>query len=323
VTFDGRRASGVEFVQGGEKRTATAAAEVILAGGAVNSPQLLELSGVGQGALLRGHGIEVRVDSPGVGENLQDHYMIGMQWRLKRGIVSLNELSHGVRLAGEALKYLATGKGLFSYAVAHIVAFARSRPELDQPDLQLHMMPASVDLAALQSSQKFLLEREPGLTITPCQLRPESRGSIHLKSPDPSAYPRIVANYLADPIDQQAAVAGIRLSRAVAAAPALARYVEHVTSPPDELQTDEQILEYARLAGTTLYHAVGTCRMGGDPASVVDPQLRVRGVDGLRVVDASVMPRIASGNTNAPTIMIAEKACDLILGRAAAPGLAA
>lgn len=313
VLFEGNRAIGVEFTQHGVKHIARTVGEVILAGGAVNSPQLLELSGIGRGEILQAHGIDVRVDSRNVGENLQDHYLISMQWRLKRGVHSLNELSHGIRLLGQTLKYVFTGKGLLSYAAAQIVGFAKSRADLAAPDLQFHLMPATMDLELLQAG-KLVLERQPGLTITPCQLRPESRGAIHIKSPDPAAHPNIVANYLSDPIDQQVAVAGIRLSRVIAQTQALARYIDHATTPAATLRSDDELIEYARVAGGTGYHPVGTCRMGSDSTSVVDPQLRVRGVDRLRVVDASIMPRIISGNTNAPTVMIGEKAADMILG---------
>ena len=167
------------------------------------------------------------------------------------------------------------------------------------------------------TEQKMQMEDLPGLTMAPCQLRPESRGHIRIKSSDPTVYPSILANYLADPLDQEVAVAGLRGGRAIAAQPALAAYIDHEMNPGPALATDEALLEYARMSGSTLYHPVGTCQMGAGPAAVVDTQLKVIGVEGLRVIDASVMPRLVSGNTNAPTIMIAEKAADLILGKTA------
>ncbi|MFO1400101.1 MAG: GMC family oxidoreductase N-terminal domain-containing protein [Steroidobacteraceae bacterium] len=315
VVFDGRRATGVEYRRGGARHVARARTEVILAAGAVASPQLLELSGVGQGELLQRHGIPVVADLRGVGENLQDHYMIGAQWRVKRGYVSVNELSHGARLGAEVLKYFLTRKGLLSYAVAHIVAFARSSPELTRPDIQFQMMAASMDLELLAKTQALLLERQPGMTCTPCQIRPESRGTVHLRSRDAAAHPLIVPNYLGDPADQRAAIAGMKFTRRIMNQPALAPYLESAADAFGD--TDEAMLAYARAAGNTLYHAAGTCRMGSDAAAVVDAQLRVRNVERLRVADASIMPRITSGNTNAATVMIGEKAADLILGRAA------
>ncbi len=318
ILFEGKRAVGVEFTQSGQKRTARATKEVILSGGTVNSPQLLQLSGIGPGALLQEHGITVVADVPGVGENLQDHYVISMQYRLKPGVISVNELTRGVRFLGETLKYVTLRKGLLTLSAAHIAAFCKSRPELLGPDIQFHILPATMDVQKLLDEQKMELERLPGLTIAPCQLRPESRGRISIKSPDATVYPRIVANYLSDPIDQQVAVAELKWGRKIAAQRALAPYIVQENMPGAAIASDAELLEYARGAGTTIYHPVGTCAMGHGHNAVVDPQLRVRGVEGLRVVDASIMPRLVSGNTNAPTIMIAEKASDMILGKAAA-----
>ncbi|HEX8238117.1 MAG TPA: choline dehydrogenase [Allosphingosinicella sp.] len=318
ILFDGKRAVGVEFVQDGVKRLARASAEVILAGGAVNSPQLLQLSGVGPAALLREHGIEVVADLPGVGENLQDHFVTGETFRLKKGIVSVNELVRGTRFLKETLKYMFGRKGLLTLSAAHVAVFCKSREGLDQPDIQFHILPATMDPDKLANAQKMELEKEPGLTIAPCQLRPESRGTIRIKSPDPQAYPAIQPSYLSDRLDQEVIVAGLRWGRRIAAQPALARYIERELMPGPEAVTDEQLLDHARTWGTTIYHPVGTCAMGHGPAAVVDPELRVHGVEGLRVVDASVMPRLVSGNTNAPTIMIAEKASDMIRGEMAA-----
>ena len=315
VLLEGKKAVGVEYLQKGVKRTAKAQAEVILAAGAVASPQLLECSGIGRADVLKAAGVEVVHELKGVGENLQDHYMIGCQWRLKPGFVTVNELSRGPRLLGEMLKYAVARRGLLSFAVAHIVAFCKSRPDLADPDLQFHLMAASMDLEILGRTQGLVLERQPGLTCTPCQLRPESRGSVHIKSPDATVYPRIVPNYLADPIDQEAAIAGLKWARKIMTQPAITPYLEQVGDPFGD--TPESMLGYAKVAGATLYHAVGTTKMGHDPMAVVDPELRVLGIQNLRVVDAGVMPRICSGNTNAPTIMIAEKACDMILGKPA------
>jgi choline dehydrogenase-like flavoprotein len=318
VLFKGRRAVGVEFVRNGVTQVARAGAEVILAGGAINSPQLLQLSGVGPAALLREHGIEIVADLPGVGENLQDHFVAGETFRLNKGIVSVNELVRGTRFLKETLKYLVGRKGLLTLSAAHIAVFCKSRPDLAGPDIQFHILPATMDPDKLANEQKMELEKEPGLTIAPCQLRPESRGTIRIKSPDPSSYPSIVPNYLADRLDQEVVVAGLKWGRAIAAQPALARYIERELMPGPGAVTDAQLLDHARTWGTTLYHPVGTCAMGRGLQAVVDPQLRVRGVEGLRVVDASIMPRLVSGNTNAPTIMIAEKASDMIRGKAMA-----
>jgi choline dehydrogenase len=317
IVFEGRRAVGVEFVQNGVTRIARANAEVILAGGAINSPQLLQLSGIGPGALLREHGIEIVRELPGVGENLQDHFVTGETYRLKKGVVSVNEMVRGPRFLAETVKYLFRKTGLLTLSAAHVAVFCKSRPDLAGPDIQFHILPATMDADKLANAQKMELEKEPGLTIAPCQLRPESRGTIRIKSPDPAAYPAIVPNYLADRLDQEVAVAGLRWGRRIAGQPALARYIERELMPGPDAQTDEQLLDHARTWGTTIYHPVGTCAMGRGSQAVVDPQLRVHGFEGLRVVDASIMPRLVSGNTNAPTIMIAEKASDMILGRAA------
>ena len=313
ILFEGKRAVGIAYTQGGQKRVARAAKEVILSGGTVNSPQLLQLSGVGPGGLLQEHGIAVIADLPGVGENLQDHYVISMQYRLKPEVISVNELTRGLRFVGETIKYVTRRKGLLTLSAAHIAAFCKSRPELMGPDIQFHILPATMDVQKILVEQKMELERQPGLTIAPCQLRPESRGHIRIKSPDASIYPRIVANYLSDPIDQQVAIAELKWGRKIAAQPALAPYLVHEILPGDAVTDDAALLDYARGSGTTIYHPVGTCQMGHGHNAVVDPQLRVRGVEALRVVDASIMPRLVSGNTNAPTIMIGEKAADMLL----------
>ena len=314
ILFEGKRAVGVEFVQGGETKVARANAEVILAAGAVASPQLLEVSGIGRGDILQALGVPVVHESAGVGENLQDHYMIGCQWPVKAEHRTINELSHGFQLAKEIVKYAVAKKGLLTYSVAHIVAFTKTRPELAHPDVQFHLMAASMDLEALGRTQSLVLEKTPGLTCTPCQLRPESRGSIHARSADARDYPAIIPNYLSDPLDQQCAIDQLKLARRIMSQPAIVKYL---ADPADHFgDSDESMLGYARMAGGTLYHAVGTCRMGSDPAAVVDPELRVNGVEGLRVVDASIMPKISSGNTNAPTIMIAEKGAEMVLADA-------
>ena len=314
VLFEGKRAVGVEYTQGGQTKTAKARGEVILAGGAINSPQLLELSGIGHPDLLNAQGIETVSALPGVGENLQDHFVIGNRYRMKPGSPSVNQQSRGLAMIGEVFKYLIQRKGLLTLSAAHVAAFIKTRPELATPDVQYHILPATMDLQKMTETGDMELEKQPGITIAPCQLRPESRGSVHIKSAQHDAHPAIRPNYLHDPLDQQTAVAGLRWARELAAQPALAQYIEHELEPGEALQSDDELLEFARETGGTIYHPVGTCKMGpdGDTMAVVDDQLRVRGVENLRVVDASVMPRLVSGNTNAPTIAIAEKASDMI-----------
>jgi len=310
ILFEGKKAVGVEFRQDGKLRRVMVGREVILAAGSVESPKLLEISGIGQGELLQSLGVKVVHESKLVGENLQDHYMIGCQAPLKERNHSINYLSKGPHLLREIARYGISRKGLLSYAVAHGTAFAKTRKELEVPDVQIHVMAASMDLAYLAEQQGLRLDNEPGLASNPCQLRPESRGSIHARSPDGMVAPSIVPNYLSDPADRQSVIDQLKLIRRIWQQPALQPYLKAPGDPFGE--NDEQMLQYAKLAGGTLYHPVGTIAMG-DERFPLDPRLKVRGVDGLRVIDASVFPKIPSGNTNAPTIMTAEKGAEMVL----------
>ena len=314
IIFRGRRAIGVSYRQDGQDLEARAGKEVILCGGSVNSPQLLQLSGIGAGEHLRSLGIETVHHLPGVGENLQDHFIAGLLYRvIAKG--SLNERSRGWPLVKEIAKWVVTRKGLLTMSPAHVFAFAKSRPDLETPDIQFCILPGTLDSDKFLSEGKFELERDPGLTLAPIVLRPESRGSIRISSPSPEDHPLIEPNYLDSPRDQQVIVAGLKWGRTIANQSALDTVLGHEISPGPEAKTDEDLLEFARNAGSTIYHPVGTCSMGpsSDPMAVVDAELRVHAMSHLRVVDASVMPRIVSGNTDAPTIMIAEKAADMIL----------
>lgn len=310
ILFEDHRAVGVRYRRDGTEQEARARGEVILSAGAVNSPQILQRSGIGPAALLSGLGIAVIADRPGVGANLQDHLIVDLKYRVQ-GATTLNELARGPRLIGEILRYALTRKGLLTTSAAQVSLFAKSGPDADRPDLQFHVMPATLD------AQTNKVEHLPGLTCGPCQLRPESRGRIVIDSRDPQAAPLIFPNYLDAERDRKVVIRGLKLGRAICGDRALARYLAEELAPGADAVRDDELLAYARAYGRTLYHPVGTCRMGPDPEAVVDADLRVKGVAGLRVVDASIMPTLVSGNTNAPTIAIAERAADLILGRAA------
>ncbi len=307
ILLDGKRATGVAYDQKGTARRVRAAREVILSAGAVQSPQILEASGIGRPELLRGHGIEVRHELTGVGENYRDHYMVRMVWRVKNA-QTLNEQTRGLAFVGETLKYAFTRRGLLTLPAGVLSGFVRTRAELEVPDLQIRATHAS-----FKDVRKRILDDEPGITIAPNQSRPESRGSIHLKSSDPKTPPAIRPNFLSDELDRRTLIAGMRICRDIANTEALHPFIEREIDPAAGAETDDELLDVARQNGTTVFHPIGTCRMGQDAQAVVDERLRVHGLSGLRVVDASVMPILPSGNTNAPTIMIAEKGSDMIL----------
>ena len=310
VLFDGRRASGAAFRHQGGQAVAHARREVILASGAIGSPQLLQLSGVGPGALLQQHGIEVLHDAPEVGANLQDHLQLRCAYRVT-GAKTLNMMAS--TLWGKAmigLEYMLTRRGPMSMAPSQLGAFAYSDDRVATPDLEYHVQPVSLD-AFGQPPHTF-----PAITASVCHLRPESRGTVRIIAPDPSAHPEIQPNYLSTEGDRIVAARAIRLTRRIMAQAPLARYRPEEFKPGPEYQTEEELMAGAAAIGSTIFHPVGTARMGPDERAVVDTDLRVRGVSGLRVVDASVMPTITSGNTNSPTIMIAEKASDMILSAA-------
>ena len=305
LCFEGRRATGVRYAVGPDVHEARVHAEVVLCAGAIGSPQILQLSGVGPSELLGRHGIETVHHLPGVGENLQDHLQIRAVYKCTRPTLN-DEVNNPFRKALIGLEYLLRRTGPMSMGASQVYVFARTRPEMEIPDIQFHFQPLSADKPGEG------LHRYSAFTASVCQLRPESRGRIRIKHPDPYAYPAIEPNYLATAEDRATAVAGLRMTREIADSRAMRPFVEEELLPGPEARTDEELLEAARDIAQTIYHPVGTCAMGPGPGAVVDERLRVRGAGGLRVVDASVMPVITSGNTNAPTIMIAEKAADMI-----------
>ena len=312
ILSENGRATGVEYriKQGkgaGELLQARASAEVILCGGVINSPQLLELSGIGQRERLESLGIDVIKDLPGVGENLQDHLTINVQQAL-HGVTTFFEETRPFALARNLFKYLFRRRGLLAHPAAQVGVFFRTSDEVSTPDAQVHFAPA-----ASEADNKGNLKTIAGTTATVCHLRPESRGSVHIRSRNPDEAPAIEANYLSTENDRRAMVAAVRRVRKIFAAPALDSYREKELLPGEDRQTDEEILSYVRANAESVYHPIGTCKMGQDELSVVDERLRVHGIDGLRVADASIMPTIVSGNTNAPAIMIAEKCADMLL----------
>ncbi|WP_280553960.1 GMC family oxidoreductase N-terminal domain-containing protein [Halomonas sp. 25-S5] len=310
IDLEGSRCTGVTYERGGKRETVTAAREVILCAGAIQNPQILELSGIGNPDVLAKVGIEPRIELGGVGENYIDHYATRMNWRV-RNTVTLNEMSRGLRLTKEVVKYFTRHKGILTLGTGLVHGFIKTRPTLSSPDVQFFFVHASYANAATR-----VLDRQPGMTIGVTQLRPTSKGSIHIKSADPAAAPSIKPNMLATEKDCQTLVDGMKVARRIVEQPAMKEYVSHEMSPGTEVQSDEEWLEFARENGQTIYHPIGTCRMGDGDDAVVTPNLLVKGVEKLSIADASVMPEMVSGNTQGAVMMVAEKAADLIRGRA-------
>lgn len=305
------RCTGVTYHTSSGTHTVDARREVILSAGAVQTPQLLELSGIGDPALLQGLGIPLVHAAPRVGENYIDHFATRMNWRVKN-TQTLNELAQGWRVGLAALQYFMRRKGLLTLGTGLVHGFVKTQPQLASPDVQYFFMHASYANAAIRK-----LDHAPGMTLGVAGLRPTSQGSIHIKSNDPSQGPAIRPNFLSTEEDRQTLIDGMKIARQIVGQPALAHYIDFEMSPGPSVRTDEQWLAFARDNGQTIYHPIGTCRMGSDDQAVVDVRLCFKGLRGLRIVDASVMPAMVSGNTQSPVMMVAERAADLILEDAA------
>jgi len=308
LILEGKRVTGLQYRQGGQQRSAMASAEVILSAGAINSPQILQCSGIGDPDQLKAVGVETQHALPGVGKNLQDHLQIRLVFKTNKRTLN-DELNNWVKRMLVGMQYVLTRTGPLTLAASQVAIFTRSSDAVQRPDIQFHMQPLSADKPG-DGVHPF-----SAFTSSVCQLRPHSRGTVAIKSPDPLQAPAMMPNYLSDERDCEVAVGGIKVARRICEAPSLRNCVIDEYVPGRQFQTDAELLEAARNYSQTIYHPTSTCKMGVDADAVVDPELRVHGLDGLRVVDASIMPEIVSGNTNAPTIMIAEKAADMILGK--------
>jgi choline dehydrogenase len=311
LLFEGKRCIGVRYTMNGQQHEARANREVIVSGGAINSPQLLELSGIGQPDRLQALGIEVRHALKGVGENLRDHYAPRMKWRVPPALgLTYNDKARGLGLVWQALKYALTHKGLLGLPASPIRAYIRTRAGLDAPDAGVAWVPFLV-------GENFQLAKQSGVTAIMHILRSESTGSIHIASKAPNRPPEIRFNFLSAQLDREVTLEAMRITRRIMTAPAMRDIASDEIAPGINLQADDELLAWIKNNAETAYHPVGTCKMGSDPMAVVDDQLRVHGIQGLRVADASIMPTLTSGNTNAPSIMIGEKASRLVLAAAA------
>ncbi len=306
ILFDGHRAVGISFRRGGEMWTARAAREIILCGGAVNSPQLLMLSGIGPEAHLAGLGIPVVQNLAGVGQSLQDHYSAPLKLKCRLPITVNDVMQSNVKKLKVGLQYYLFRTGPLAMCTSPAALFARTRPELASPDVKLSIQPFSAD------RPQDGLHKWSGFSMIAYQLRPDSRGQITLKSANPADPPAVYPNYLTAETDQRTIVDGLKLCRRILESPHMKPFLESEFLPGPDVQSDQELLDFARRRGGTVFHPTSTCKMGVDAMAVVDPELRVRGIEGLRVADASVMPTVVSGNTNAATIMIGERAADLV-----------
>lgn len=306
IEFDGRRAVGVRYIRHGVEQAVRCKREVLLCAGAIQSPKILQLSGIGPASLLSRHDIAVVHDLPSVGEDLQDHLQVRLIFRCAKPITTNDQLRSLRGRARIGLEWLLFREGPLAVGINQGGCFMKTLKESRSPDVQFHVATLSADMAGGQ------VHPFSGFTLSVCQLRPESRGRIRIRSRDPFAGPSIEPNYLSTETDRRVAIAAIRSARKIARTRAMEGYAAEEKLPGLKFETDEELLEFVRNSGATIFHPAGTCRMGRDSMSVVDERLRVRGVGGLRVVDASIMPRLVSGNTNAPVIMIAEKAADMI-----------
>ena len=307
LRFEGKRAVGVEFRHGDTDKFAAALGEVLVAAGAIGSPQLLELSGVGRGDLLHKHGIAVRHELPGVGENMQDHWQLRCSYKVKNTVTMNEWVGNPLRRYAMGAWYLLTGRGPMGFQTPQLCAFTRSDPAQAMANLQYHVSPASADRFGGP------LHSHPGMSCGIAVVRPQSIGHCHIKSADPHTHPSILHNFLESEEARRVAVDSIRLTRRIVGGSELLPFSPEEIYPGPKVQTDEEILAYARQTVITVFHQSGTCKMGSDSMAVVDERLRVRGLQGLRVIDASIMPTVPCGNTNVPTMMIAEKAAAMIL----------